>query len=575
MATDDEVRAAGFTLPKGTDQIRNGDDAIRANAHAAFDGRLYRGDVTENTNLANLDPGLYRVTNSTIATTLELPVARPGIIENANVLTTGARTQRFQALGLAGAGTRVFYRDQISNTWSPWREVQLDVVYKGVLPANSDLNDVRTDGIYGAAAGVTKNRPVPLNGIVEVMSVGIGVMQRYTTVNAVPEVWMRRGQSDGSRWYDWVRLDVGGVDFGDVGGSSGHDLLKQGILARKGGRIGTEGLGVIALRFDDAPAEFVDKVLPLLEERGLPFTRVTTSESVNGVDLPAGTFDDMQDYSIQFGGEVWNHGRTHGESTGAALEAEISGALDTLRAAMPRLPIDCFAPPGGSISWDGYMPSNNVENYTDTVAGRMIMDLHGLVTGYFLDSYYWPLDGIMRDGQMHYSVDAYTADRGKELIDRSRDWRVGIVMMWHAHNLDTTGNMTTAALEEVLDYLAEQRAAGNVLALTVSGLASADASSAYRRDPLQTHSGSNWSESFTYPQFRRELIGSTRELTATVTGTAGGTVTSKVGESTKTHTIPASGTLELRHPATIPVDVTALSVSISGGTTANAHLYAV
>lgn len=576
MATDAEVIAAGFRLPQGTDLISQGDDVIRANAHAAFAGALWKGDLGSTSNLGGLETGLYRVTNSTIASDLGLPAARPGILETSNILTTGARAQRFQAVGLNGGSTRVFYRDQISSTWSPWKEVQLGLTYQGILPRDSDLNDVRTDGIYGAASGVTLNRPVPLNGIVEVMSVGVGVMQRYTTVNAVPEVWMRRGQSDGSNWFPWVRLDAGGIELdGSGGGGLGHDLLRQGIEARKGGRIGTAGRGVIALRFDDAPAEFVSKVLPLLEERGLPFTRVTTSESINGVDLPAGTFEDMQDYSIQFGGEVWNHGRTHGEASGAELDGEISGALDTLREAMPRIPIDCFAPPGGSISWGGYMPSNSVENYTTTVAGQMVMNLHGLVTGYYPNSYYWPIDGKMRDGQNHYSCDVYNANTMKTLIDRARDWRVGIVMMWHAHNLDTTGNTTTAALTEALDYLAAERDAGNLLVLTVSGMATADTSSDYRRDPLSTHSGSDWSESFQFPQFRREITGSTRELTATVTGTAGATVTSKVGESTRTHTIPAGGSLDLRHPATIPTDATSLSVSITGGTTANAHLHAV
>lgn len=576
MATDSEVQAAGFRLPQGTDLISGGDDAIRANAHAAYAGRLWKGALDETSNLGLLEPGMYRISNSTIATTLGLPAARPGVIENANVLETGARTQRFQTLGVGNEGTRVFFRDQLSGVWSPWKEVQLGMTYQGVLPSNSDLNDVRTDGVYGAASGVTLNRPVAINGIVEVMSVGTGVMQRYTTVNATPQLWMRRGQTDGSNWFPWVRLDAGGIELDSTGGGApAHDLIRQGIIARKGGRIGTAGKGVIALRFDDAPAEFVAKVLPLLEARGLPFTRVTTSESVNGVDLPAGTFDDMQDYSIQFGGEVWNHGRTHGEASGAELTSEISGALDTLRAAMPRLPIDCFAPPGGSISWGGYMPSTSVESYTTTVAGQLIMSHHGLVTGYYPDSYYWPLDGIVRDGQNHYSCDVYNASTMKTLIDRARDWRVGVVMMWHAHNLDTSGNTTTAALTEALDYLAAERDAGNILVLTVSGMATADASTDYRRDPLATHAGTTWSESFTFPQFRRELPGSTRELTATVTGTAGATVTSKVGESTKTHTIPASGSLELRHPATIPTDATSLVVSITGGATANAHLYAV
>jgi hypothetical protein len=59
-----------------------------------------------------------------------------------------------------------------------------------------------------------------------------------------------------------------------------------------------------------------------------------------------------------------------------------------------------------------------------------------------------------------------------------------------------------------------------------------------------------------------------------VTGTAGQTVTSSIGESVRTHTIPASGTLQLRHVATIPVDASSLVVDVDAATT-GARLLAV
>lgn len=63
MATDAEVKAAGYTLPAGSDQIRLGDDAIRANAHAAYTGiKTHRHAATDLTD-ANRLP-LYRSTLS-------------------------------------------------------------------------------------------------------------------------------------------------------------------------------------------------------------------------------------------------------------------------------------------------------------------------------------------------------------------------------------------------------------------------------------------------------------------------------------------------------------------------------
>lgn len=402
-------------------------------------------------------------------------------------------------------------------------------------------------------------------------STGGAVSFKADTLEQPPRQFLRSRLNNGTL-SDWAEVAmVTSVAEGDTSGAVRRDLLVQGLTARKGGRIGTAGRGVISLRFDDAPTAFVAKVLPLLRERALPFTRVTTSDSIASTSETVTDTDlaTMQTYSIQDGGEVWNHGRDHANAVGQdAIHENLIGALGKLREKMPRIPVDCFAPPGGSsISYNGHMPSNSISTFADTFAGRLLTAHHAIVSGYLPDTYYRPLDGIPRDGQIHYSCDAYTASQAKTLIDRARDWRVGVVMMWHAHNLDASGSMSTAVLAEVLDYLVAQRDAGNILVLTISGAACADKTSDQRDDLLTVHAGASLSQSITYPQYRQGVQGSTRELLATVTGTPGQTVTSVVGESSRTHTIPASGVLELRHVATIPTDVTALTVSIDAAVT--------
>lgn len=412
---------------------------------------------------------------------------------------------------------------------------------------------------------------------VEQASTGGAVSVKADTLEQPPRQFLRSRLNNGATSV-WAEVAmVSNMESGDTAGVVRRDLLRQGLTARKGGTIGTAGRGVIALRFDDAPTDFTAKVLPLLQERGLPFTRVSTSDSIasTGETITDTDLSEMQDYCIQDGGEVWNHGRDHANATGdAAIYDNLIGSLHKLREKMPRIPIDCFAPPGGAVTYGGYMPAYAISNWSDSYAGRLLMAHHALASGYFQDSYYRPIDGQLRDGQIHYSVDAYTLTRAKELVDRARDWRVGVVMMWHGHNLDTSGNMSTADLELLLDYLVAERDAGSVLVLTKSGLGVADARSDQRDNALITSAGSPFSESITYPQYRQGILGSTRELLATVTGTAGATVTSTIGESTRTHTIPASGNLELRHVATIPTDLTSLTVSIDA-TTENAQLLAV
>ncbi|MFJ4207440.1 polysaccharide deacetylase family protein [Paenarthrobacter sp. NPDC089675] len=343
------------------------------------------------------------------------------------------------------------------------------------------------------------------------------------------------------------------------------DVLRQALLARKGGHIGTGGRGAVALRFDDAARDFRGRILPLLAQRSLPFTRVTTTRRVGIVPNEMDTWRNIQDYCLRHGGEVWNHGASHGDVSGeTALHLEIVGALQDLRRNLPRVPVDCFAPPGGAaIRYDGHMPSRTAECWTETFAGRSIRDHHAIASGYLPDSYYRPLDGVLRDGQNHYSLDHYTdPEKAAAVIDRARDWKMGVVMMWHANNIGARDRQSLETFEATLDYLTEQRDAGKLLVLTVSGLAAADASSNHRDNILTKDSGNPFEETVAYPQYRRNIPGSTRELTATITGTPGSIVTSRIGESVRKHVIPTSGLLALRHPATIAVDVRRLDVAI-------------
>lgn len=588
MASDSEVTSAGFRLPKGQDLVTYGDDAISANAHAAYALKYnFESALQSTTDIQALPAGVYTISSGTVASALKLPLAVPGnLTVNVVSVAYNARNQLFHAHPSSGGKSRLFVRNLLSGKWSPWSEISTTTWYQGMLALGTNLNDVTGQGYYGMSPDTPTskitNRPIDDGnaGILEVFEHGAGRLQRYTSIRATNQtMWVRRGNAGGT-WWPWTQIDPSGIDLSTAGsGSSGRrELLQQGLRARKGNTIGTGGKGAVALRFDDAAGDFTTRVLPLLEARGLPFTRVTTTDRV-GQDAGGeqDTWTNIQTYCIRAGGEVWNHGKTHGAADSQqAIDAEVSGALATLRANLPRLPIDCWSPPGGqSTGWDGYMPAETIEQLTGSYAGQQIMAHHALTSGYLKDTWYPQLDGVMRDGLIFYSSDIRDFPFVKNLIDRARDFPSGVTLMFHANNLDTTGYMTMADFVTMLDYIVEQRAAGNLLVLTVSGLAVADAGSGRRHDLLKTRAGANWSETILYPQYRPGINGSTRELTAIVTGTAGGTVTSTVGESTKSHTIPTGGTLQLRHPATIPLDATSLSVSITGGTTANARLYAV
>lgn len=528
--------------------------------------------------LDGLKSGVYGITNGTIATALGLPSPRPGALTTVSVGTSGALTRVFQSI--EASGTKLFLQSRISGITSGWSEVPSSVFWHDTaLTATSDLATLSagayfvSNTVVARALGLPRERP----GIFTKYPVGDGSIQTFTSIEDDDVAPMEFKRSRTLAGVDQAWGPAGGASDGgaSASGPARRQLLQQALTARKG-KMGTGGKGVVALRFDDAHDDFVAKPLPVLVQKAFPFTRVTTSEFIGADPVSPSAFPAMQSYCIQHGGEVWVHGTDHLDAVGdEAIYANLIGSLLDLRAAMPRLPVDCFAPPGGSgISYDGHMPSATTENWVDTYAGLVLLEHFALASGYFENSYYRPLDGVLRDGQIHYSVDAYTLAQAKTLIDRARDWKVGIVMMWHSNNIGAAGYMSLADFTATMDYLAARRDAGDVMVLTKSGLAVADISTSHRDDILTATSGNPYSATILYPQYRQNIPGSTRELTATITGAVGATVTSVVGESTKTHTIPAGGTLLLRHPATIPTDATALTVSIDANTT-NAHLYAV
>lgn len=587
MATDAQVEKAGFILPKNSDYISYGDDAISQNARAAFEVGYVRDALYASDDALALGPGVYGITSAANATALGMPVNMLGTLTvNQGSEYWGLRNQVYHAQPGNGGKSRVFVRNVVSGKWSPWVEMATSPWYQGMVPRPSNLNDLVGPGYYGLSPDTegyeVTNRPIDDGNaaIIEVFEHGAGRLQRYTSIRATNQtMFVRRGNAGGT-WWDWTQIDPSGIDLSNVGsGVSGRrELLQQALKSRKGDTIGTGGLGAVALRFDDAAGDFARTVLPMLEARGLPFTRVTTSDRVgNTAGGEDDTWANIQDYCIRAGGEVWNHGKTHGAADSQqAIDAEVSGALATLRANLPRLAIDCWSPPGGqSTGWDGYMPAETIAQLTETYAGQQIMSHHALMSGYLTDSWYPPLDGVLKDGMIFYSSDIRDLAFLTNLVDRARDFPSGVTLMFHSNNIGETDYITMSDFTAILDYIVAERDAGRLLVLTVSGLAVADSGSDRRHDVIKTHAGSSWSETIPYPNYRPGINGSNRELTATVTGTAGATVTSKVGESTKTHTIPASGSLNLRHPATIPTDATSLVVSITGGATANAHLYAI
>lgn len=86
---------------------------------------------------------------------------------------------------------------------------------KGDLSSSADLDTLVTPGTYGVVSlAITGRPPVEAYGEVTVTRAGVAVMQSYRTSQNPPQVWGRRGNTDGTSWGAWVRTDAGAATGG-------------------------------------------------------------------------------------------------------------------------------------------------------------------------------------------------------------------------------------------------------------------------------------------------------------------------------------------------------------------------
>lgn len=366
--------------------------------------------------------------------------------------------------------------------------------------------------------------------------------------------------------------EVGVPDGAMDKGAGYREALVSAFRARRGGTIGTAGKGVVALRFDHHLAQFQEKVLPLLVERGLPW-----AQAINPANLGTGndtmTYAQIEAMCVENGGEVWNHGRNHGDAPGInAGRREIVQSLAELRAGLPALAIEGFMPPG--VADGGYLgasPFRTPEQWA-TPLGRMILANHAAVSGY-MGGWYRTLDGQIDVGMGHRTMDNSQLYHWQASIDAAAALGVGVTFMVHANYIDQSGYISLATLTSALDRIAQARDEGRIEVLSPSALLLADVGSSHRRNLLRTGADvtGGWSETVDLAQ--PDQRGAVHEVVATLDGTGDATLTVTEGTRlalSRTVALPGSARIAF----TIPADATSFTVALTGAGSGSVQLQA-
>lgn len=435
-------------------------------------------------------PGIYTVPSTTVAGSLiNWPAAGyTGALIVGKSSAGNFTTQDVLALTSTTQPPTRYARvtRSIDNTgWTPWGAGQWP---QAVIPAATNLDTFRTAGVWthttgtgltGLPAGVTG--PMVLENLV--VTTSNVAEQRLTTADR--SFWRVANASAGWGGIAWKESGAGGgstpapiVTSTDIGLT--NRLLVEDWSRRRGGRKILDR-GAFSFRADHGLADFNTKIRPLLEARNIPYALALCSGQWDRTEN-VGVTAAMVNGWVQGGlCEIWNHTKDHssGDNTEAQWQAAILDGLSELRTQIPAAQIDGFVIPGSvGTNFGGFVNGASVQEFYGTAGGHVILGSHAVSNGYISGTARRVLDGTVRQGQGHLTLDTMTVAAFQAQLDLAASEKSGLQVMVHPTRLDTAGYLTTADFTAMLDAVVSKRTAGQVATLGQYDLLLADTSAA-------------------------------------------------------------------------------------------------
>lgn len=462
-------------------------------ANATAGAMLSRGIVPANADLNTYrtaaHSGVWELATSRAYVNSPIPADAAGLL-----VVSVQRAIAYQTVTRTGQ-TEVWERGSLSSSlWRPWVST---VVMEPALGVSLDAlrtQEILLPGVAYANA-VTAGWPsgIPRTAawvVSRVASTGV-VFQQMQTYGEDPRLLIRStgnlaaSPPTFSAWKDVTPAAVppssstGGGDSRTANTGLANMLLVQDFTRRRP-VVKTGGKPAVALRYDHGLVAFRDKIVPALKRLGLPAAQTLNAGNWDITQNAGVTRSQVNAWVLEGWLEIWNHGLTHTPGSYNApdtLYTMVKEGLDQLRTDLPAATIDGFMPPGGGGDLTGFDGGRSAEGFWSTAPGRMILQYHAVTSGYWQGTALRTLDGEVRQGQLHYTVDDATLDLMKERVTGTYAGRRGACIMVHPDELDKPGNATAADYVAFLEWLAAERDAGRVRVLGCYDLLRADSRS--------------------------------------------------------------------------------------------------
>lgn len=270
-------------------------------------------------------------------------------------------------------------------------------------------------------------------------------------------------------------MDTGELTAGDAWIQ--HEIHRTSFEHAFGGPIDTGGRAAVALRFDHGLANFARHVLPLVIARGLTVSQAHNPRNWDLRENEGVTHEEMNDWIRAGHVEVWNHSASHrGISTPDDVHDEIVSSLAEIEEQLPAAAgkVWGFNPPGvPGENYGGFGKGTDPADWS-TPPGLAILAHHAVASGHVSGTTQRLLDGRVRDGLAHVTLDARPVEEITTRLDAVVRKRRGLQLMLHPSRLGRDGKMSIEELTAVLDHIVELRDRGALVTLSPYQLLLAD-----------------------------------------------------------------------------------------------------
>lgn len=432
----------------------------------------------------------YSVDRATLAETLTnwppYLEGHPGHLEVMGA-PNGMTVQRTTGYGARHSIWQRAVQSVNTGAWSAWEQVWpldlSDVSWtKGDVPAGTDLNTLTESGFYGAGRasvlGTLTNIPEDAApGTLEVLTTsngitvqrwiyyGVGYGERVRTVLSI----------QGGTWTDWIDPTTSNDPPAPSGSSpyAANAIRQTRMFYDLGGPIDTGGRGAVAFRIDHGWKNFRDKLLPIFRSAGIVPMVTYNPRDWHRPENEGVTPAEVNQWVTDGWIEISNHGAYHTNATGQeSLTDFVANSLAEIEAELPAAAgkVYGFCVPGvtvtGAEPYDGFGNGSTPEQWS-TFMGQTILEHHAVGYGYVSGGTHLRiLDGTIRHGLSHITLDTQTAAQTTPRIDAAIEQRRGLQLMIHPSLVDTPDSISTAQVQEIVDYIVQKRDAGQLLPLS-------------------------------------------------------------------------------------------------------------